>query len=341
MDNKTDYFNKYIPEFKEYLKGCSRDYFQPAKTSGYICPICGSGSGIHGTGITTKDGIHYTCWAGCFVHADIIDIVGLKYNINSYIQKIKMASDELHIDFAISENFCIDNNVINAKSFIDKKVHDTSEKAEEQTDYTEFFNQANKNILKTKYHRGLSLKILNRYNIGYCSKWKHPKAPASVSYSPRLIIPTSKYSYLARFAGDTRNLTDRQKTYAKSKVGKTHLFNATALDNDKPVFVVEGEIDALSIIDVGAEAIALGSTGNYKKLLNMLNNKKYKNKKLLLALDNDDAGQNTTEKIVMGLSSIGISYRVVDIAGKYKDPNECFNHNKAEFVKNIYLAIKK
>ena len=42
---------------------------------GYICPICGSGSGKKGTGITTKDKIHFTCWAGCFTNSDIIDII--------------------------------------------------------------------------------------------------------------------------------------------------------------------------------------------------------------------------------------------------------------------------
>ena len=39
-----------------------------------------------------------------------------------------------------------------------------------------------------------------------------------------------------------------------------------AAEND-PVFIVEGEIDALSIIEAGGEAVAIGSTSNTHKLL--------------------------------------------------------------------------
>lgn len=113
------------------------------------------------------------------------------------------------------------------------------------------------------------------------------------------------------------------------------------MDNDRTVFVVEGEIDALSIIDVGAEAIALGSVSNYRKLLTMLNEKDYQNKKLLLALDNDAAGRNTSQKIMHELSDMSITCRIVDITGKHKDPNDCFVHDKAQFVKNIYIALRK
>ena len=60
---------------------------------GYICPICKSGSGSNGTGITTKDKIHFTCWRGCFTNADIIDIVGLKYGLTSYNDKLFKAAE--------------------------------------------------------------------------------------------------------------------------------------------------------------------------------------------------------------------------------------------------------
>ena len=50
---------------------------------GYICPICKSGSGPNGTGITTKDNIHFTCYAGgCFTHASWIDILAVKAGIS-------------------------------------------------------------------------------------------------------------------------------------------------------------------------------------------------------------------------------------------------------------------
>ena len=60
----------------------AKELLQPDNSKqGFICPICGSGSGKKGTGITTKDGIHFTCWAGCFSNADIIDIIERKLSI--------------------------------------------------------------------------------------------------------------------------------------------------------------------------------------------------------------------------------------------------------------------
>ena len=46
---------------------------------GYICPICGSGSGPKGTGITEnpENKNHFTCWKGCFSSKSFVDI-GLK-----------------------------------------------------------------------------------------------------------------------------------------------------------------------------------------------------------------------------------------------------------------------
>ena len=109
--------------------------------------------------------------------------------------------------------------------------------------------------------------------MGYVENWKHPKAPATVEASPRLIIPTSKHSYLAR---DTRTaLTEEQKKYSKSKVGKVRIFNPQAVQQTaRPVFIVEGEIDAMSICEVGGEALGMGSKGNVRQLVTLLENKK-------------------------------------------------------------------
>ncbi|MCS5143977.1 hypothetical protein FQV31_27705, partial [Klebsiella pneumoniae subsp. pneumoniae] len=117
-----------------------------------------------------------------------------------------------------------------------------------ETNYIDFYKQANKNIQATNYpeKRGLSKSILDRFKSGYVEKWKHPNAPENVTGSPRLIIPVTQTSYLAR---DTRdNIPDYQKQYAKTKVGGSDIFNGRAFidDLDKPIFVVEGEIDALS-----------------------------------------------------------------------------------------------
>lgn len=55
-------------EARQYIIERGKDHLTPDRTrKGFICPICGSGSGSHGTGITTKDGVHFT-WLGGMLH---------------------------------------------------------------------------------------------------------------------------------------------------------------------------------------------------------------------------------------------------------------------------------
>lgn len=331
-------------EARQYIQERAKDLLQQDRSGkGYICPVCGSGSGKNGTGITTKDGVHFTCWAGCFTNADIIDIIGLQNGLTDYNSKLQTAAAELGItiesgyhrstpqeDFApVAAEYQkqAENERITQQSIHNSTYTTTQDEAE--PDYTSFFLQANRDIDKTDYHRGLTLDTLNRFKVGFVASWKHPKAPPQVEASPRLIIPTSKHSYLAR---DTRaELTAEQMKYSKSKVGKVRIFNSRALYNaSKPVFIVEGELDALSIIDVGGEAVALGSTANRRALLTMLESQK-PSQPLIIAMDNDEAGSKANRELTEGLERLKITFYRVDIAQPYKDANEALNADREGF----------
>ncbi len=56
-----------IREPQRYLQLDNQSQHRHSGKPSYICPICGSGTGKKGTGITSKDGIHFTCWAGCLL----------------------------------------------------------------------------------------------------------------------------------------------------------------------------------------------------------------------------------------------------------------------------------
>lgn len=330
-------------EAKQYIQERGKEYLQQDNSKkGYICPICGSGSGKNGTGITTKDGIHFTCWAGCFTNADIIDIIGQQNGLTDYNSKLQTAAAEFGItiesgyhrsipqeDFAPvaaenqkqAENERITQDSIHNSSY-------TTPQQEAEPDYTSFFLQAAKDIDKTSYHRGLTASTIARFKLGYIESWTHPKAPKAPP-SPRLIIPTSKHSYLAR---DTRaELTSEQQKYSKSKVGKVRIFNSRALtEAQKPIFIVEGELDALSIIDVGGEAVALGSTANKRALLTMLESQK-PSQPLIIAMDNDEAGNKANKELTDGLERLKIAFYRLDIAQPYKDANEALNADREGF----------
>lgn len=320
---------------KQYITEHIADYLEPdGSKKGYICPICGSGSGKNGTGITTRDGVHYTCWAGCFSNADLIDIIGIQYGIQDYNGKLDKASQELGITIekGYHSDPAEDFKPIKENQNQDKTERKTAQKNEQEPDFTALFLQANQDIEKTDYHRGISLETLNRFKIGYIENWKHPKAPTAPA-SPRLIIPTSKHSYLAR---DTRaNLTDTQKKYSKSKVGKTHIFNIKALVTaTQPIFIVEGEIDALSIIDVGGDAIGLGSVTMIKALIRTVEQER-PTQPFIIALDNDQAGERNIAELAEGLKKLGISYSILQGYNGYKDANEALMSDRGAFTELI------
>lgn len=314
---------------REQLKGDLRSYVEQItrKSKGanmYVCPLCGSGEGHNGTGaFSIKDGTSWKCFS-CNEGGDIFDLIGKYEGITDYSEQLKRAGELFGVSIdsyraTAQEDFREYQKQPKTEQYTHNSIHTTA------TDYTQFFLQANRDIEKTNYHRGLSLDTLNRFKIGYVESWRPPKAPNAPA-SPRLIIPTSKESYLAR---DTREqIPEEQKPYSKIKEGSIHLFNAKALQNaTKPIFIVEGELDALSIIEVGGEAVALGTTTKVKSLLELLKTKKPE-QPLIISLDNDEAGEKAYRELSEGLKGLGIPFYRLNPAGEYKDANEALQGNR-------------
>lgn len=336
-------------EAREQLKGQLKSYVESItrKSKGanmYVCPLCGSGTGSHNTGAfsITKDGKSWKCFS-CNKGGDIFDLIGEHEKITDHSEQLKRAGELYGITIesyraTAQEDFREYQNQPKNEQYTHNSIHTTdyinTHNSIRTTDYTQFFLQANRDIEKTDYHRGLSIETLNRFKIGYVESWRHPKAPNAPA-SPRLIIPTSKESYLAR---DTRKqIPEEQKPYSKSKVGSIHIFNAKALQTaKKPIFVVEGELDALSIIEVGGEAVALGTTTKVKGLLELLKTRKPE-QPLIIALDNDEAGEKAYKELSEGLQELNIiSYRY-NPAGEYKDANEALQGNR----ENLRQAVEE
>ena len=219
--------------------------------------------------------------------------------------------------------------------------------------------EAPKHLEETDYflRRGISLELAKRFNLGYVEKWINPVAlfegkAQHIPASPRLIIPTSNYSYIAR---DTReNIPDAQQQYKKSKAGNSNLFNKGALyRDDKPIFLVEGEIDALSILEISnqVEAVGLGSTTNQKKLIDTLKaiKRRYEAKnrlydpQFLIAMDNDNAGElanHQLEKKLQGLGFDNVHIVTKSLLGSYKDANEALVKDRARLQKRLENVLK-
>jgi replicative DNA helicase len=197
----------------------------------------------------------------------------------------------------------------------------TGQPTRAETDPAGFFDRAHEHVGETDYpgRRGLGKDVVDRFRLGYVEDWTHPKA-LNAPPSPRLIIPTGGDSYLAR---DTREaLTPEQRRYSKSKVGKSAIFNAEALATAvKPVFVVEGEIDAMSVFAAGGEAVALGSVSNRRLFLDTVAAARPA-QPLIIALDNDEAGLAAADALALGLRGLGVAFCLRNPYGGCKDANE-------------------
>ena len=317
-------------EAQNYIREHATEYFTRDKSGkGYICPICGSGSGKHGTGITEnpKSKGHFTCWSGgdsCFENADIFEIIGKVHGLTDFNEIFKRACDE----FGITVDGSNPKGV--SKTYtVPTKAPAPSSVGTSRENFKELYTEAWKHLEETDYHRGISLDTLRAYRVGYLPEWRHPKAPDSISKTPRLIIPCTWEGYLAR---DTRSdIPESQREFIKQRVGHVGIWNAkTISESQQPVFVVEGEFDALSVIDVGGAAVALCSTSNAKRFLEVTAQRKPKFG-FILSLDNDDAGRKAKAIISEGLTESDIPFCVHDLPTQYKDANEFFMASRTAF----------
>lgn len=326
----------------------SREYFQrDGSGKGYICPICGSGSGKKGTGISTRDGLHFTCWAGCYTNADIFQIVGIERNLPTFNEQIEYLADYYGLQLDRSQSSTASRAPTGAQlpelPEVDAAAAAPDPVKEEapEIDYTPFFLQAAAGINNTDYHRGISLDTLQRFKIGYVSEWRHPKAPEIVPTSPRLIIPISKHGYLARDTRPPETIPESAKGYIKSKVGKQAIFNSKALAAaSKPIFIVEGEIDAMSIEDIGGHAVGMGSIAYSNMLIEAIQAAREQRQKplpaFIIALDNEEKAQNVARNIAETLHKMGIAAEVKpDIWKPYKDPNDILMQDRAKLQQII------
>jgi len=311
----------------------------PYRTPSYVCPICGSGRGKNGTGITSKDGLHFTCWSGngCFKNADIIDIIGVKYGLNDYNSKLERACLEYDIDYR-SLKADEEKQVKKERKRIMNKVELNN------IDYTRFFEESLNHRNECDYleKRGISKETQERFGIGYCSEWQSPaalKKGYNPTPTPRIIIPISKSSYIARDIRPAYKLNEKEQKYIKMKEGKSELFNTNAFEEHKEnVFIVEGEIDAMSVAEFGYGAVALGSTSNYHKLIDYVKNNN-PSQTIIIALDNDKSGEETSSKLLEELRKLKGDCFVINICGEHKDPNEHMIADREAFREALEVAI--
>ncbi|MBD5128655.1 MAG: hypothetical protein HDT43_01835 [Ruminococcaceae bacterium] len=311
-------------EIKKLLTNYVNMITEKRSGDAYVCPLCKSGTHKKGTAaFHIKDGVFWKCFS-CGENGDIFDLIGKIENISDFKDIMDRAIEMF--GFTLDDNDHLSYKAEKASAHKPSNGNETSKAQETLVNYTEKFLQAQECLFDNTHgegleylvKRGISAETAKKYGIGFIPAWRHPKVSQYVPQSPRIIVPLSKDSYFAR---DIRSgISSKTKQYEKQRVKgeKRHFFNESALyTSDSPIYVTEGEFSALSIIEAGGTAIALGSTSYADDFIKCVTEKPPV-QPLIITMDNDDAGKKAVSKLSNGLVSLSVPFAVYNPMGDYK-----------------------
>ena len=259
-----------------------------------------------------KDGNYIKCFS-CNTTYDLISLYALDHNLDSKAD-FRQILEELALKY---------NEDIKITSSDETPKQDYS-KVIAKEDYTKYINKCKKNISKTNYlqTRGISDKLVAKYNIGYDEKEK------------RVIFPISTNNYIGR---NTDNTTFK---HYKPKGSTNELFNGAYLKDSNfksVVWITEAIIDALSLEEANEDikAISLNSINNAKQLVSEAKASNFKGL-FILALDTDTQGIRASKELQEDLELIGIKTILFNRdSDKYNitiDGNEVKNKDINEYL---------
>ena len=259
----------------------------------------------------------------CGVDYDIFDVVGIDTGLSGKeLFNHVYGLYNISVDYDNSKSQTSSKSIPQPESKTNVNIQKGTQQELPRESLTEFFAKCHSAVEKTDYwkKRGLSKAIVDAYNLGY---WEEKR---------RFVIPTGEFSYNARATWEA----DKKERYLKPK-GHFELFNLKSIPlAEQPVFVVEGEFDALSIIEAGGIAVALGSSSNLRFIEFLKSNRpKYP---LILALDNDEAGRAGEAKLSEELTKIQVDFVDADITFGFKDANEALVEDRESFVQSVLNA---
>ena len=329
---------------------------------GYVCPLCGNGSGADGDGlrVNPKDkgkSKHYKCFA-CQAYGDVMEFIALEHGLEPGSAKAFEAAYQLY-GIQVSNDTGYNGGSTEALEYdavieydgegepVKSEVSEgdaqdrqqpaaqddtgVQAQAEAQAAARAYIKESAAAVAKGAEYiqgRGISLATAEAAGIGYDAG------------KAAIVIPTRSESgsaYVLRYTNPSMKI--RYQNAAGLEVG---IFNLKALKSGEPVFVVEGGFDALSILEAGYQAIALCSTSNAGKLIEMLEHGISRGAaiphRFIVAMDNDKAGAAAAETLSEGLERLSLPYAEANIAEGYKDANEALQADREAFKRQLYKA---
>ena len=341
-----------IEEIKQYSDEILDAMTERDKTGrGYICPVCGSGSGKKGTGLAKvphKDG-YYKCFnIGCGFYGDILELIGKTYHLTETSEQIEKAGELIHRDFSDKKQWFNEKKTTASSGEGNKNMVQNNDKVtedknsvvsqdilREQAEIKEFMRAATAALttseaaLQYLLMRGISKETATRYKLGYVANY------GDGMNTPAIIIPTGPYSYTAR----SMTADDSSRKVRKKKAGeKAGIYGIGITRTPPPIaFVVEGEFDKLAINEAGYPAISTGGGTSKRELVEELKKLGPLPTTFVIIPDNDikaDGTPDTEKGIKAGrdllelMKAAGIRAEMIDVLQETNWPQNCKDCNE-------------
>jgi replicative DNA helicase len=192
-------------------------------------------------------------------------------------------------------------------------------------------------------YRGLTSETFEKYGIVV-----HPEfVVGDTEKVPTLIIPYDDYHFVARAIDSKRRPTQHGQGAG--------LYEPLAIDEKFPTFIVEGELDALSVVqsvgNLGIRCVATGGASKYGKVVPLLE-KRFRDLEskpsFLVMFDNDAAGKTNGLKLIEELRRAGypaemffLSEHMTEEKYPKVDANDLLQSNPDELVRRLLNGLEK
>lgn len=168
------------------------------------------------------------------------------------------------------------------------------------------------------YKRGLTDDVIDKFDIGYDIETECLTFPVRDKNGNCLFV--------AR-----RSVKDKYFHYPSG--AHKPLYGVYEMDSISPVYVCESMFNALSLVTIGCNAVALNGTGSKEQYEEL---RRLPNRHIILALDNDEAGNRGMNKIANYLKDSKILYSL-----SYKDSRDIndllLDRELEELVSTVHL----
>ena len=297
-------------QVKEYLKEQLVDFLEERNINIRKNFICLNPEHLESTPSMSYDArrnkVH--CF-GCGADYDIFNLIGIEHGLDDFQSQFNKAC-ELY-DVKIEQNHATKPKSVRASQ-------NKRESEDIKMNTIDYYKACEAAVYQTNYFksRGLSDETIRTFSLGYDAQ------------NQRVVIPVSREFYLSRSVTDKR-------FYNPSNV-KSIIFNLKALQaKNKPVFVVESTFCALSVIQCGGNCIGLNGLNNVNQLIEVIQQHQLTDLKLIVALDNDDAGRKASYDLMVKLKEMNIQAIIYNLSEEMKDPNELLVADASRLKANV------